>query len=129
MEAGGQTVQALVAVGGVQPRAGVLLAWAEDRLARKQQFTGRDDRATGGQPLGQDAVVAAPGDVQAPHLPVTEAEARCAGRQDQGGVVAGPPGAGLAQPGAVGERAALRGAFAAPAAGEVEQFGGGVGDR
>jgi hypothetical protein len=33
VEAGGQAVQTLVAVGGVQPRAGVLLAGAEDPLA------------------------------------------------------------------------------------------------
>lgn len=129
VEAGGQSVQALVAVAAVEPRAGVLLAGAEDHLAGKQQFAGGEGRAAGGQSFGQDPVVAAPGDVQAPHLPVAEAEARCAGRQDQGGVGAGAPAAGLAQPGAGMERMALRGAFTAPAAGEVEQFGGGIGDR
>ncbi len=128
VEPGGQTVQALVAVRAVEPRPGVLLAGAEDHLARKQQFTGGDDRATGGQPLGKDPVVAAPGDVQTPHLAAAEAEARRAGRQNQGCVVAGAPAAGITQPRAVGEGPALRGAFTAPAAGEVEQFDGGIGN-
>lgn len=129
VEAGGQAVEALVAVGAVEPRAGEILAGAEEDLARQEQFAGCDGRAAGGQAFGQDPVVAAPGEVQAPHLAAAEAEARGSGRQDQGGVGAGAPAAGLAQPGAGVERVALRGAFAAPAAGEVEQLGGGVGDR
>jgi hypothetical protein len=116
-------------VGGVQPRAGALLAGGENQLARQEQFACGDDRTAGGESLGQDTVVAAPGQVQAPYLAGAETEAGCAGCQDEGGVVAGASAAGLAQPGAVGEGPALRGSFAAPAAGEVEQFGGCVGDR
>ena len=114
-------------------RRGVGLARREAHLARRERLAAAEHRGVRagalGQPLDEVLVVAAPRDVRGPHLARAEAEPGRADDHEQGRVVAGaaaPPGA---QPGAVGERAALRRALAAPAAGEVEHLVGPRGQR
>ena len=74
VEPGGQLVQP-AAVGAVQPGAAVRLAGGEPHLAGEQQFTAAEEGDAGGTPFGEDAVVAAPRHVDAPHLAGGEAEA------------------------------------------------------
>ena len=69
-------------------------------------------------------VVAAPGKVRGPDLAVAVAEAGGAGGEQQRGVVPGAAVPAGPDPGALLDGAALRVAFPAPAAGQVQELDG-----
>ena len=125
----GDAVEAVAGPGGDQPGRVVALARGEHDLAGAEQLAAAEQALPRRRPLGVGLVVTAPGHVGGPHLAVAEAEAGLTGDQQQGGVVAGAAVAPLAQVGALEPRTTLRGALAAPPAGEVEQLGGAGGDR
>ena len=128
VEAGGDGIEAL-AVGGIEPGAGVLLPGSEVQFAREQQLAAAEDPSAGVDLFGEVAMVAGEGGVDAPRLAVAEAEAGAAGVQDVGGIGTGATAAVLAQVRADGEGGALRGALLRPAAREVEQLLGILRDR
>jgi hypothetical protein len=122
MEAGRQRVEA-AAIRRVQPWADVLLAGLECDLTGKEKLTAAEDGHPRGEPLGVGAMVAAPGNVQAPDLAGPEAEPTRARRHDEGRVGAGPAAPVVAHQGAGAERPPLRHALAAVPAGQVQQLG------
>ena len=124
VQPGRGVVQPVRRPGADQPRAVVALPRREHDLARAEQLAPAEQALALGGALGVGLVVAAPGDVGGPHLPVAEAEAGHPGGQQQGRVVAGAAVPALAQVGADQPRPALRRPLAAPAAGQVEQLGG-----
>ena len=119
-----QPVEAGAGPDEVRPRRGVRLPFGEPDLTGGEQLAAADDGEPFGDPFGHVGVVAAPPDVYPPDLAGSEAEPVRTGDQQPGPVVAGAPAPVLPQPGAVGERAALRCAFAGPPPGEVQQFQG-----
>ncbi len=129
MQPGGDGVQAVGAVAPHQPGAGVGLARLEHDLAGGEQLTTTEDALALGRALGVRRVVAAPGQVGRPDLPVAEAEAGHARGHEQVGVVPGASVPRLAQVGPEQPRTALRCPLAAPPAGQVEQLGGARTDR
>ena len=121
VEAGGNLVEPL-AVGGIEPGARVGLAGIQHRLTRQQELAAAEDPAAGVDLLREMAVVARERGVHAPDLAVAETEPRAPGVQHMGGIGPGAAPTVLAQVGADGEGAALRGALLGPAAGEVQQL-------
>ncbi len=117
-----QAVEPFVGPAGEHPRRGVGLTGGEHHLTRGEQLTAAQPGVPLGGPLGQALVVAAPRDVQPPHLPGAEGEARGACDEEQGSVVAGAAVPAAAQPGALLERQPLRRPLTRPAAGEVQQL-------
>ena len=111
-----------VTVGAVKPGAGVAVTRAEHDLAGQEKLAAAEQLLTGERPFGVVGVVAAPADVDPPHLPAAEAEAGHAGVQHGGSVRPGAALAALPQVDAGGERPALRHSLAAPVPCEVEQF-------
>ncbi len=121
VEAGRDLVQP-VAVRAVLPGGGVGGAGGEQDLAGQQEFARAEQRDGVEGAFGEGAVVAGPGGVHGPDAPGTVAEAGGAGREQVRRVVSGAAGAVLAHAQAVGERCALRAAFAEVMAREVEEF-------
>ena len=104
--------------------AGVGVLLVQGDLARSEELGPAEQALAFGRAFGMSRVVAAPGHVGGPHLAVAVREPGGAGGQHQGGVVSGTTVPGLTHMGADQPGSALRGALAAPAAGEVEQLGG-----
>ena len=71
-------------------RRPVRLAGLQHDLAGMQQLAGLHVATAVGQPLGEQRVVPAPGDVDAVHLAVPLAEAGFAGEHERRGFVRGP---------------------------------------
>jgi len=117
------------AVGAVQPRRGVGLALAQGDLAGQQQLAPADHLLARRQPFGVVGVIAAPAEVDPPHLALGEGERGRARVEHGRRVGTGPPLATLAQVHPHREVPALGGALPAPPAGEVEQFAGHHGHR
>ena len=88
----------------------------------KQQLTAREERLAGRDPLGRDAVISTPRDMDAVHPPALEAESRSAGREEERRVGARSASAALADMGPEREGAPLRRALAQVATGGVEQL-------
>src|SRR5680860_1744945 len=91
----------------VEPGTGIRLAPGQPSLARHQQLTATDPADAGVVTLGDQAVVAAPGQMDRPHLAGLEAEARGSGEEEQAGVQPGAASAVLAGMTTDGEGAAL----------------------
>ena len=111
-----------IGVRGEQPRPLVALSWREHDLAGEEQLPAADDRIAGAQALGVRAVVAAPADVQPPHLTLAEAEALRAGHDQQSCVRPGPAAPVVPKSGTDREGLPLGRAFPDVASGEVQQF-------
>ena len=119
---GGQAVEAVVGGGDVHPGRRVALAVRQPDLARQEQLATTDRGAGRRVSLDPQHRVAAPPHVDGEHLAVGGGEAGRAEHGHRGRTEAGSPGAGLAQPEAVGDLAPLRVALALMAAGEVEHL-------
>ena len=111
-----------LAPGCRQPRAPVALPRPEAHLAGQQQLAAAQQPPAGGGVLGGQHLVAAPGQVHAPHPARPEAEARAPGTQHRRRVVAGPAAPCLPHPLALVEGTPLRLALVGVPPCHVEQL-------
>ena len=123
VEPAGDLVQAMAVV-AVEPRTGVALAALEDDLAVVEELAAAEQPAAVVEPLAVHDLVAAPRQVDPPHLAAPEAETRPAGRQHMGRVEPGSAAPYLAGVHPDGEGAALRNPLHRVPAGEVHQLVG-----
>ncbi len=124
VEPRGDGVEALARPGADQPRGLVGLAPGQHHLAGGEQLAAAEHRLALGRPLGVRRLVAAPRDVDGPHLAGPEAEARRPGAQQQRRVVAGATVPAAALPGPLVPGKPLRHPLPDPPARQVEQLGG-----
>ena len=102
----------------------IRLAGLEREFARMQQLAELDAPSPVGQVVGDHGVIAAPREVQAPHLALPLAESRLAREHERGALVRRAAEPVLDEPGAHGPRTALGVQLAGPATVEGEQLGG-----
>ena len=121
-----QPVEPFVRPRRVDPRRRVLLARLHHHLT---ELRGAQDRRAVGQPLRPPRRVAAPGQVDAPHLAAPEPEPLRAGDQQQRRVMSRPPVPRLPQPDPLVERPPLRMPLPAPPPGEIQHLRGHIRHR